>query len=155
ISLGEVVAKLFSVARRYELTLQPQLILLQKTLLNIEGVGRLLHPQIDIWAVAKPVLSDILRRRYGVRRTLRELRTRLPEWLAAAPEMPELVRTYLKKAAAGDFDTTRQADLIARAERAQREAVRAICLALFASVTLLVVLVFFADKSGGPLVGHV
>ena len=61
ISLAEVVVKLFSVARRYELTLQPQLILLQKTLLNIEGVGRLLHPQIDIWATAKPVLADILR----------------------------------------------------------------------------------------------
>ncbi|WP_291144238.1 hypothetical protein [Dokdonella sp.] len=47
---------MFQVARRHELPLQPQLILLQKTLLNIEGVGRLLHPQIDIWAVAKPVL---------------------------------------------------------------------------------------------------
>jgi hypothetical protein len=74
ISMAEVVMKLFSVARRYELTLQPQLILLQKTLLNIEGIGRLLHPQIDIWATAKPVLADILRRRYGIGRTLRELR---------------------------------------------------------------------------------
>ena len=72
ISLAEVVMKLFSVARRYELTLQPQLILLQKTLLNIEGIGRLLHPQIDIWATAKPVLADILKRRYGIRRTLRK-----------------------------------------------------------------------------------
>ncbi len=66
ISLGEVVVKMFQVARSYELTLQPQLILLQKTLLNIEGIGRSLHPQIDIWAVAQPVLADILRRRYGI-----------------------------------------------------------------------------------------
>jgi ubiquinone biosynthesis protein len=56
ISLAEVLVKLFRTAQRYELTLQPQLILLQKTLLNIEGVGRQLDPQIDIWAVAKPVL---------------------------------------------------------------------------------------------------
>ncbi len=107
ISIAEVVIKLFSVARQYELTLQPQLILLQKTLLNIEGIGRLLHPQIDIWATAKPVLADILKKRYGLRRTLRDLRTRLPQWIAAAPEMPELIHTYFKKAAAGDFDAVR------------------------------------------------
>jgi ubiquinone biosynthesis protein len=137
ISLGEVVVKLFSVARRYELTLQPQLILLQKTLLNIEGVGRLLHPKIDIWATAKPVLADILRHRYGVRRTLRELRTRLPEWLAAAPEMPQLVHTYLKKAAAGDFDAAREVALVARVERAQRDAARNVSLALFGATALI------------------
>jgi ubiquinone biosynthesis protein len=124
ISLAEVVMKLFSVARRYELTLQPQLILLQKTLLNIEGIGRLLHPQIDIWATAKPVLADILRGRYGLRRTLRELRARLPGWLAAAPEMPELVRTYLKKAAAGDFDAVRAAEVQAAGASLARDTAR-------------------------------
>ena len=137
ISLGEVVVKLFAVARRYELTLQPQLILLQKTLLNIEGIGRLLHPQIDIWATAKPVLADILRHRYGIRRTLRELRTRLPEWLAAAPEVPQLLHTYLRKAAAGDFDAAREAQLVARAERTQRDATRTVSLALLGATALL------------------
>ena len=137
ISLGEVVAKLFSVARRYELTLQPQLILLQKTLLNIEGMGRLLHPQIDIWATAKPVLNDILRHRYGVRRMLRVLRSRLPEWLAAAPEMPQLIHTYLKKAAAGDFDA-RHNQASVRAERAAREATRSLILTLFGATALLI-----------------
>ncbi len=137
ISLGEVVAKMFSVARRYELTLQPQLILLQKTLLNIEGMGRLLHPQIDIWATAKPVLSEILRHRYGVRRMFRVLRSRLPEWLAAAPEMPQLIHTYLKKAAAGDFDA-RQAEASVRAERAAREATRSLILTLFGASALLI-----------------
>jgi len=136
ISLGEVVVKMFSVARRYELTLQPQLILLQKTLLNIEGIGRLLHPKIDIWATAKPVLADILRHRYGVRRTLRELRTRLPEWLAVAPEMPQLVHTYLKKAAAGDFDASRETALLARRERAQRDAARTVSIALLGVTAL-------------------
>ena len=116
ISLGEVVVKMFQVARKFELTLQPQLILLQKTLLNIEGIGRSLHPQIDIWAVARPVLAEILRKRYGIRRTLRELRTRAPEWLAAAPQMPELIHAALKKAAAGELDSAARA-----AERTQRE----------------------------------
>ena len=79
ISLAEVVVKLFEVARRHDLTLQPQLILLQKTLLNIEGVGRLLHPQIDIWATAKPVLEKIWRKRSGPRAMLKALRRRVPE----------------------------------------------------------------------------
>src|SRR6185369_11387386 len=136
ISIGEVVVKLFAVARQYELTLQPQLILLQKTLLNIEGIGRTLYPDIDIWAVARPVLSDILRRRYGVRRTLRELRARVPTWLAAAPEMPQLVHTYLKKAAAGDFDAARARGGEAEAA-AGRKATQSLVFAVLGATALL------------------
>lgn len=101
ISLAEVVAKLFATARRFELTVQPQLILLQKTLLNIEGVGRILDPQIDIWAVAHPVLKRILRERYSPRRLLHSLRQHAPEWLHAAPRMPELVYELLEQTVAG------------------------------------------------------
>jgi len=143
ISLGEVVVKLFAVARRYELTLQPQLILLQKTLLNIEGIGRTLYPDIDIWAVARPVLSDILRRRYGVRRTLRELRARVPTWLAAAPEMPQLVHTYLKKAAAGDFDAARGRDDEAEAA-AGRKATQSLVFAVVGATALLCATIIYA-----------
>ena len=102
ISLAELVVKLFQTARRFELTLQPQLILLQKTLLNIEGVGRMLDPDIDIWAVAHPVLKRILRERYSPLRTLRDMRKRLPEWLHNAPEFPELVRDALRQIAKGE-----------------------------------------------------
>ena len=136
ISLAEVVAKLFSVARRYQLTLQPQLILLQKTLLNIEGIGRLLHPQIDIWATAKPVLADILRRRRSPRRVLTRLRERLPEWIAAAPELPALVHAFLKKAAAGDFDAARAAELEQR-ERLARTLRRQLAVLPLAAASLL------------------
>jgi ubiquinone biosynthesis protein len=102
ISLAELVVKLFQTARRFELTLQPQLILLQKTLLNIEGVGRMLDPEIDIWAVAHPVLKRILRERYSPLRTLREVRRRLPEWLHEAPHFPELVRDALRQIGRGE-----------------------------------------------------
>ena len=101
ISLAAVIIKLFQTARRYELTLQPQLILLQKTLLNIEGVGRLLHPQIDIWATAKPVLERIWWKRRGPRAMLKRLRQRVPEWLAAAPDMPQLAHSYLEQVTTG------------------------------------------------------
>src|SRR5205085_6318433 len=86
ISLGEVLVRLFRVAHRYQLTIQPQLLLLQKTLLNIEGLGRLLDPKLDIWAVAKPVLDEILRERYGATALLDEFRTRIPELVSRAPE---------------------------------------------------------------------
>ncbi|MEX1828063.1 ubiquinone biosynthesis regulatory protein kinase UbiB [Luteibacter sp. CQ10] len=102
ISIAELVVKLFQTARRFELTLQPQLILLQKTLLNIEGVGRMLDPDIDIWAVAHPVLKRILRERYSVRATLRDVRRRLPEWIHTAPRVPELVRDALRQVASGE-----------------------------------------------------
>jgi len=154
ISLAEVVAKLFSVARRYQLTLQPQLILLQKTLLNIEGIGRLLHPKIDIWATAKPVLADILRQRYSVRRMLGKLRNRLPEWVAAAPELPTLVHEFLKKAAAGDFDTTRPLDLAAQAGRGGvRMSARVWLLSIFGATALLAAVLLYALNTHGPRFG--
>ena len=104
ISLAAVIVKLFQTARRYELTVQPQLILLQKTLLNIEGVGRLLHPKIDIWATAKPVLEKIWWQRRGPRSMLKRLRRRIPEWLAAAPDMPQLLHSYLEQVTTGKLE---------------------------------------------------
>ena len=121
ISIAELVVKLFQTARRYQLTLQPQLILLQKTLLNIEGVGRMLDPDIDIWAVAHPVLKRILRERYSARRTLRDLRKRLPEWLHGAPQLPELARDALRQVARGERLTLADPRLlIQHAEHARR-----------------------------------
>jgi len=154
ISLAEVVAKLFSVARRYQLTLQPQLILLQKTLLNIEGIGRSLHPQIDIWATAKPVLAQILRERHSPRRILRKIRERMPEWVAAAPEMPQLVHTFLKKAAAGDFDTSRITELEQR-ERLARTQRRQLAVLPLAAASLLSAALLYAFDSHGEQWLHV
>ena len=120
ISLAELVVKLFQTARRFELTLHPQLILLQKTLLNIEGVGRLLDPDIDIWAVAHPVLKRILRERYSPRRTLRDMRRRLPEWFHAAPQFPELVRDALLRTAQGERRLLADADTLSHQSRLLR-----------------------------------
>ncbi len=114
ISLAELVVKLFQTARQFELTVQPQLILLQKTLLNIEGVGRTLDPQIDIWAVAHPVLKRILRERYSPLHTLRDMRKRLPEWLQHAPEVPELVRDALRQIAHGEQRAPSDPQLLAQ-----------------------------------------
>ena len=130
ISLAEVLLKLFRVAQRYQLTLQPQLILLQKTLLNIEGVGRQLDPQLDIWAVARPVLERILLERYSPRRALKELRKRLPELMTHAPDMPRLVHAWLRQQVEGQHKVdVRSAELRAldrSVRRLQRRAVMAV-----------------------------
>ncbi|MEO5560603.1 MAG: AarF/UbiB family protein, partial [Dokdonella sp.] len=149
ISLAEVVLKLFQMARRHELTLQPQLILLQKTLLNIEGVGRLLHPQIDIWATAKPVLERIWRKRSGPRAMLKALRRRLPEWIAAAPDMPQLVHGFLAQATQGNMELKISSDDLKKLElRAQRGQRVAMWLSLGVSLTVATALIALLAGSG-------
>lgn len=106
VSFGELLFKLFEVARRFNLNIQPQLIMLQKTLLNIEGLGRDLYPELDIWGVAKPELEAILKEKYSVEHVARDLRQQLPMWIAQAPDMPNLIREYLAKATSGELQTT-------------------------------------------------
>jgi len=138
ISLAEVVAKLFQTARRYELTLQPQLILLQKTLLNIEGVGRMLDPDIDIWAVAHPVLKRILRQRYHPRRILHGLRRHLPAWLHDAPRVPELAMQALEQAVAGQTRMQIDSAELQRLRRQSRHTQRTVAGSLFGLALVLV-----------------
>ena len=137
ISLAELVVKLFQTARQFELTVQPQLILLQKTLLNIEGVGRTLDPQIDIWAVAHPVLKRILRERYSPLHTLRDMRKRLPEWLQHAPEIPELMRDALRQIAHGEQHAVSDPHLLAQLhDDARRQRASMVCSVLGAALLL-------------------
>ncbi|PIV36778.1 MAG: ubiquinone biosynthesis regulatory protein kinase UbiB [Lysobacterales bacterium CG02_land_8_20_14_3_00_62_12] len=101
VSLGEVLARIFKLVQRYELTVQPQLLLLQKTLLNIEGVGRLLHPKLDLIAVARPVLEAIIQQRYSLAALRDRFAEKLPELARHAPELPHLFHAWLQKAANG------------------------------------------------------
>ena len=105
VSFAETVINLFQVARRFKLTLQPQLIMLQKTLLNIEGMGRDLYPRLNIWEVAKPELEGIYRERYGLPRTAEKLGQQLPSLLARSPEVPHLIYEALKLASTGKLRT--------------------------------------------------
>lgn len=149
ISLAEVVIKLFQTARRYELTLQPQLILLQKTLLNIEGVGRLLHPRIDIWATARPVLEKIWWKRRGPRAVLKTLRQRIPEWLVIAPAMPQLIHDYLAQATTGRNEMRiTSADLQRLEARSRTSQHAAAMLTIAATFTLACVLLQLFDTHG-------
>ncbi|WP_374012824.1 ubiquinone biosynthesis regulatory protein kinase UbiB [Pseudoxanthomonas koreensis] len=150
ISLAQVLAKLFRTAQRYQLTLQPQLILLQKTLLNIEGVGRQLDPRLDIWAVASPVLGRILRERYSPRRLLRQLRARAPELMTRAPEMPRLLHAWLEQQVQGRHSTAIRSPDLAELAHTLKVMQRRSVAAILGSGLLLVAAVLYALEAGGP-----
>ncbi|QIK80682.1 ubiquinone biosynthesis regulatory protein kinase UbiB [Lysobacter sp. HDW10] len=150
ISLAEVLAKLFKMAQRYELTLQPQLILLQKTLLNIEGVGRQLDPDIDIWAVARPVLERILVERYSPRRLVKEFAKRLPELVTHAPEVPTLIHAWLRQQVEGKHEIRMQSDDLMRVSRDLHAMQKRMVSAILGTGLLIAAALLYALDAGGP-----
>jgi len=94
ISFGRILLRLFEISRRFNMQIQPQLILLQKTLLNVEGLGRELYPDLDIWSTASPILREWMRERTSVRALVHELRTHAPQLIAAARGLPRCCRAW-------------------------------------------------------------
>jgi ubiquinone biosynthesis protein len=103
ISFGQLLLRLFQTARRFDMEVQPQLVLLQKTLLNIEGLGRQLYPDLDLWKTAKPFLENWMEEQVGARAMLRNLKDDLPYIVEKMPEMPGLIYKGLKLYADGDY----------------------------------------------------
>lgn len=97
ISFGEVMLKTFQMAKRFKLIIQPELILLQKTLLNIEGLGRQLYPQLDIWQISEPILRDIMRDHYGPQQSIDKLKENLPKWIEHLAESPGMLHQLLSQ----------------------------------------------------------
>jgi len=97
ISLGMVLLRLFQTSRRFQVEIQPQLVLLQKTLLNIEGLGRQLDPELDLWSTAKPFLERWMREQLGPRRLWRELQAEAPHYAQMLPELPRLLHGWLRQ----------------------------------------------------------
>jgi ubiquinone biosynthesis protein len=97
ISFGRTLLSLFQMSRRFGVIIQPQLIMLQKTLLNIEGLGRDLDPNIDLWKTARPFLKRWMSEQLGLRKVAKTLKQELPFILKTAPEMPRLVHRFLSQ----------------------------------------------------------
>ena len=91
ISFGQLLLRLFQTARRFNMEVQPQLVLLQKTLLNIEGLGRQLYPDLDLWQTAKPILEQWMHERLGWQAAWRSLKQEAPLWAETLPTLPRLV----------------------------------------------------------------
>jgi ubiquinone biosynthesis protein len=99
ISLGMVLMRLFQTSRRFHVEIQPQLVLLQKTLLNIEGLGRQLDPDLDLWSTARPFLERWMIDQVGPKRLWNELRAQAPRYAKLLPELPRLLHDYLQRQA--------------------------------------------------------
>ena len=101
ISFGNFLLSLFNTARRFEMEVQPQLVLLQKTIFNIEGLGRQLYPDLDLWQTAKPFLEDWMAKKYGPLAAVEKLREQLPEMGEAVQHFPQLAFSTLQKLSEG------------------------------------------------------
>jgi len=114
ISFGHFLLRLFQTARRFNMEVQPQLVLLQKTLLNIEGLGRQLYPALDLWKTAKPFLERWMSEQVGSRAFVKRVRQTLPGLSETIPEIPELAHRVLSDAARGRLQVRWQPDEMAR-----------------------------------------
>lgn len=101
ISFGNILLRLFEISRRFNMEVQPQLILLQKTLLNIEGLGRDLYPELDIWKTASPILRDWMKERNSVRAVFKSIREQIPQLIEASRALPPLIRGAIHRAQDG------------------------------------------------------
>ena len=137
ISFGHLLLRLFQVARRFHMEVQPQLVLLQKTLLNIEGLGRQLYPDLDLWRTAKPFLEEWMKEQVGPKAFIRNLRKEAPHTLELLPELPLLAHRALSQLSRPDSGPAIEARL-ARLEAAQRDGQRRQRLTLGGSVLLVI-----------------
>jgi ubiquinone biosynthesis protein len=137
ISFGRVLLRLFQTSRRFNIQVQPQLVLLQKTLLNIEGLGRELDPDLDLWATAKPYLERWMSEQVGWRGLLERLRQEAPYWSTILPQLPRLLHQALARHAAPEAE--RAAAALLR-ERQSQARLLAVITALLGVITILLLL---------------
>jgi ubiquinone biosynthesis protein len=98
ISFGHLLLRLFQTARRFNMQVQPQLVLLQKTLLNIEGLGRQLYPELDLWKTAKPILEQWMQEKMSWQAAWVNLKQEAPMWAETLPKLPRLLHDFVQQA---------------------------------------------------------
>ncbi len=155
ISFGNLLLRLFQTARSFNMEVQPQLLLLQKTLLHIEGLGRQLYPQLDLWDTAKPFLERWLSEQLGMRALVKGFKKNLPYIAENLPDLPQLAFKTLQKFANDDLEfklNRRQMDSIrAEIRQANRRSIRAI---IGSSLVISSVLIASLDGLAPIMIGH-
>jgi ubiquinone biosynthesis protein len=137
ISLGQVLLRLFQTSRRFNVEIQPQLVLLQKTLLNIEGLGRQLDPELDLWKTAKPYLEKWMFKQVGWEGFLSNAKREAPHLAKMLPQWPRLVTQALERAAHGAAGEAQLRSLAETVERQGRRVRSLAAIVLFLVVSLL------------------
>lgn len=133
ISFGHLLLRLFQTARRFNMEVQPQLVLLQKTLLNIEGLGRQLYPDLDLWQTAKPFLERWMSEQLGPKALLKNLKANLPLWAETLPQLPTMIHDLAKQAQKGELELQWRSEEMAKLRREVRAANRRSFAAIIAS----------------------
>ncbi|MFZ3220381.1 MAG: ubiquinone biosynthesis regulatory protein kinase UbiB [Rhodoferax sp.] len=139
ISLGMVLMRLFQASRRFQVEIQPQLVLLQKTLLNIEGLGRELDPELDLWATAKPFLEKWMMGQVGPQKLLDQLKDQAPRYAKLLPELPMLLHAYLRR---GGADSGRVMDELLAEQRRTNRLLQALVYAVIGFALGMIVMQF-------------
>jgi len=121
ISFGQLLLRLFQTARRFNMEVQPQLVLLQKTLLNIEGLGRQLYPQLDLWQTAKPFLENWMADQLGMPSFTRRIKANAPLWLEQIPEFPGYVFDIANQLKHGQLKINYQSEQLAALQQQSKD----------------------------------
>lgn len=144
ISFGQVLVNLFNTARRFNMEVQPQLVLLQKTLLYIEGLGRQLYPQLDLWQTAKPFLENWVKEQMGIKAVYTKIKDNLPFWNEKLPEIPDLIYDYLKT---GKDSHYQQAQLIEKLTQQQQANNKKVVFSILATGLIISAALLFNQQS--------
>ncbi|MGB0722770.1 MAG: ubiquinone biosynthesis regulatory protein kinase UbiB [Gammaproteobacteria bacterium] len=137
ISFGHFLLRLFQTARRFDMEVQPQLVLLQKTLLAIEGLGRRLDPDLDLWQTAKPFLERFMSEQVGLRSWSRGMKENAPEWGRQLPEIPGLLHRFLDDSVHGRLSIRQQSSELEGLRHDIRQGVRRFYYTVSGAVLLL------------------
>jgi ubiquinone biosynthesis protein len=155
ISFGHLLLRLFQVARRFDMQVQPQLVLLQKTLLNIEGLGRQLYPELDLWETGKPFMEEWAADQLSGRATFERLRRDLPSLRDDLTEVAQLVKQVLRQAADGKLVVEYQSGELSELRRTLRRNRRHTYLATAGGTLVVAGALWVALEAGPPLAGLV
>ena len=137
ISFGQLLLRLFQTARRFDMEVQPQLVLLQKTLFNIEGLGRELNPDLDLWKTAKPFLERWMSEQIGIRAMFKKLGINAPHWVEKLPELPGLLYESMEQMKKYHQDQSERDKQALKMQKEMQNSIKKLHVAIFASVLLL------------------
>lgn len=151
ISFGHVLLNLFSTAQRFNMQVQPQLVLLQKTLLYVEGLGRQLYPQLDLWKTAKPFLENWMQQQIGVPAIWRQIKENFPYWAEKLPQMPTLLHQYLEQGPAQQRLLLQHVKQLTEQQGKTRQQIVAVTLAAASIISASIVFCFANPWLAAPL----
>jgi ubiquinone biosynthesis protein len=150
ISFGHLLLRLFQTARRFNMEVQPQLVLLQKTLLNIEGLGRQLYPDLDLWKTAKPYLEQWMKEQVGPGAAFKEFKANWPAATSKLPQLPMMLHDVLRQAQEGKLAVQWESRELTRLRREMRSANQRIFVAIVGSALLICAGVILALDGYAP-----